>query len=66
MTINKVPIYKKINLTIEEAAEYSNVGQNRIEELLKRPNCSFLLRVGRKKLVKREQFEEYLSNSDEV
>lgn len=30
---NKVPIWEKSNLTIREAAEYSNIGINRIEEL---------------------------------
>ena len=29
-----VPIEKKINLTIKEAAEYSNIGINKIAELL--------------------------------
>ena len=39
--IDKVPIWEKSNLTIKEAAEYSNIGINRIEELLKMPSCSF-------------------------
>ena len=30
--IDKVPIWEKANLTIKEAAEYSNIGINRIEE----------------------------------
>lgn len=29
------PIYQKCALTIEEAADYSNIGQNKISELLK-------------------------------
>ena len=41
--IDKVPIWEKANLTIKEAAEYSNIGINRIEELLKMPSCSFVL-----------------------
>lgn len=37
-------------LTIEQAAEYSNIGRNKISELLKQPNCKFVLYVGKKKL----------------
>ena len=35
----EVPIYHKLTLTIKEAAEYSNIGINKIESLLKQPNC---------------------------
>ncbi len=62
MNYEKVPIYLKTTLTIREAAEYSNVGINKIEELLKKPNCPFVLYVGTKKLVKRKEFEQFLSN----
>lgn len=31
----EVPLWKKTTLTIEEAAEYSNIGQNKLTELLK-------------------------------
>lgn len=56
----QVQIKDKINLTIKEAALYSNIGMNKIEELLKNPRCSFVLYVGKKKLVKRKAFEVYL------
>ena len=58
----KVPIHLKMTLTIKEAAEYSNIGINRIDTLLRQPNCPFVLYVGTKKLVKRKEFEQYISN----
>ena len=61
-----VPISEKYALTTREAAEYSNIGQNRISELLKAPRCSFVLYVGRKKLVKRVEFERFISESIEI
>lgn len=61
-----VPICKKLLLTIEEAAEYSNIGQNKISELLKSPLCKFVLYVGRKKLVKRREFEDFISTQTEI
>ncbi len=60
-TIDKVPIHLKMTLTIREAAEYSNIGINKIDSLLKQPNCPFVLYVGTRKLVKRKEFEEYIS-----
>ena len=64
--IDKVPIWEKANLTIKEASEYSSIGINRIEELLKMPGCSFVLYVGKKKLVKRREFEHFLSCTLEI
>lgn len=58
-----MPVWLKLNLTKQEAAAYSNIGINRIEELLKQPNCNFVLYVGNKKLVKRKEFEQYISKS---
>jgi hypothetical protein len=55
-----------VALTIEEEAEYSNIGQNRISGLLKEPRCPFVLYVGTKKLVKRKEFEKFISESVEI
>ena len=56
-----VPIHLKMTLTAREAAEYSNIGINKIDSMLRVPNCPFVLFVGTKKLVKRREFEEYIS-----
>ena len=61
-----VPIWKKIMLTKEEAAEYSHVGINKLEELLKLPNCPFVFYVGKKKLIKRREFERFLEENIEI
>ena len=39
----RVPIHLKLTLTIKEAAEYSNIGINKIDTMLKQPNCPFVL-----------------------
>lgn len=57
----KVPIHLKMALTIREAAEYSNIGINKIDSMLRTPNCPFVLFVGAKKLVKRKEFEDFIS-----
>ena len=62
----EMPFWLKLNMTIKEAAAYSNIGINRIEELLRQPKCNFVLYVGNKKLVKRKEFEQYISKSIEL
>ena len=61
-----VPIESKVTLTIKEAAEYSNIGINKIESLLRSPRCPFVLYVGKKKLVKRKEFERFISENIEI
>ena len=62
-SINQVPIHLKMTLTAKEAAAYSNIGINKIDSMLRSPNCPFLLFVGSKKLVKRKEFEQYISQA---
>ena len=61
-----VPIWLKTTLTIREAAEYSNIGINKIENLINGPNCDFVLYVGRKRLIKRKQFEQFIEKHLEI
>lgn len=66
MDDKKVPIHLKVTLTVKEAAEYSNIGINKLENLLRAPRCPFVLYVGNKKLVKRKEFEKFISESIEL
>ena len=61
-----VPISEKVLLTVEEAASYSNIGINKISELLNNPLCEFVLHVGKKRLVKRKEFEKYIEKTLEI
>ncbi|MDE7308692.1 MAG: helix-turn-helix domain-containing protein [Lachnospiraceae bacterium] len=62
----RVEIKDKILLTVEEAAAYSNIGQNKIEEMSRKPNCPFVLYIGRRRLIKRREFEKYLEKVIEL
>lgn len=53
-------------LAIREAAEYSNIGINKMDAMLKQPGCPFVLYIGTKKLVKRKEFEKYISEKTVV
>ena len=54
-------IYESFSPDQREAAEYSNIGINKMDSMLRSPNCPFVLFVGTKKLVKRKEFEQYIS-----
>ena len=62
----EIPVENKLNLTVMEAAVYSNIGQNKIASMLRNPMCNFVLCVGNKRLVKRKEFEEFLAGRAEV
>lgn len=53
MAQQSIPIWEKVAITKEEAASYSHIGINKLEELLKIPGCPFVLYVGKKKLITR-------------
>lgn len=55
-----VPIYHKSNLSVEEAAAYSGIGQKKIRELARSENADFTLYCGTKLLIKRKKFDEYI------
>ena len=58
-----VPIWEKANLTFEEAAAYFNIGVNKIREISNDDNCTFVLWVGNKRLIKRKMFDAYLEKA---
>lgn len=62
----EVPIWFKSNLTIEEAAAYSGIGTGTLYELTNRADCSFVLWIGRKRLIKRKKFDEYIEKINEI
>lgn len=63
VSLIEVPVWEKITLTVEEAAAYSNIGINKIRELMDEKDCDFVLSVGIKKnLIKRIKFERYITS----
>lgn len=65
--MNKVDIKDKLNLTVEEAAAYSGIGENKIRELMKEKDCDFVLSVGYgKRLIKRVKFEKFILSREAI
>ena len=55
-----VPIWEKSNLTLEEAAEYSGIGVNKLRQMSDKETCPFVLWIGSKRLIKRKKLDEYV------
>lgn len=60
---NNIPICEKMNLTLDEASSYFNIGINKLRELSNVPDCEFVLWVGNKRLIKRKKMELFLEKS---
>lgn len=61
--VYEVPIWEKSNLTIDEAAAYSNIGKNKLRQLTEDEKCQFVLWIGKRRLIKRRKFDEYIEKA---
>ena len=61
--ITMISICDEELLTLSEAAVLYNIGINKIRDLTNDDNCPFVLFVGNKRLIKRRQFNSFLSNA---
>lgn len=59
---DEVPIWRKCNLTIDEAVAYFNIGEKKLRELVEDNDCPYVLYIGTKRLIKRIKFEQFLEN----
>ena len=58
--MEQVPLWKKSNLTLDEAAQYFNIGTHKLRDISNSEDCPFVLWVGTKRLIKRVLLEKYL------
>ncbi|MDE7339308.1 MAG: DNA-binding protein [Lachnospiraceae bacterium] len=65
-SIQDIPIKDKLNLTMQEASVYSNIGINKIRKMTDEPSCPFVLYIGKRKVIKRKEFELYLGKVSEI
>ena len=59
----EVPIWEKSNLTLEEAAVYSGIGINKLRKMTDREDCTCVLWIGTKRLIKRRKLDEYVEKA---
>ena len=62
-----VPTYRKYTMGISEAAGYYGIGEKKLRQIIaENPMGDFYLEIGRKLLIKRRQFEEYLDGASSL
>lgn len=62
-----IPIWEKYTLTIEEAAKYFRIGENKIRKMAEEnPAASWVLVNGNRIQVKRKQFEKMLDEAETI
>lgn len=63
---NKVPISEKTVLSVQECSALTGIGQNTLENALDEKDCPFVLKIGRKKMIIRKAFDEYIEKYREI
>lgn len=58
--MDKLKLSDKYLLTIKESMLYFNIGRHSLEDIIRSPECDFVNYIGRKAMINRKKFEEYL------
>ena len=62
-----VPIWEKYTLTIEEAAKYFRIGENKLRRLAEENlNAGWVLQIGNRLQIKRKKFEKFIDELDAI
>ena len=62
-----IPVWKRYVLTIEEAANYYHIGENKLRMIVdEHPEADFVIMNGNRILFKRQKFEDFLDNATVV
>ena len=59
----EVPIWERSLLTIEEAADYTGIGINRLRTFTQTQDNDIVFYVGAKKMIKRKKLDDYLDRA---
>ena len=62
-----IPIWERYTLTIEEAAKYFRIGENKLRRLAEEnKNANWLIMNGNRIQIKRKQFEKIIDTLDAI
>lgn len=62
-----VPIWNKYTLTVDEAAAYFRIGENKLRILIaQNPNAEYLLWNGNRVQIKRIKFEKFIDELEAI
>lgn len=61
MLTNEVPYNQRLCISIEEAADYSMIGEHRLRKIIEEnQSLDWVLRIGSRTRIKRPQFEKWV------
>jgi excisionase family DNA binding protein len=67
MDNSNVPIWEKYTLTIEEAAKYFRIGENKLRKLAEENHrAGWVIMNGNRPQIKRKQFEKIIDTLDAI
>ena len=59
--MTQIPFWERYTMSVEEAAAYFRVGENKLRKLLSEDNdADYILWNGNRPQIKRKKFEEYI------
>ncbi len=64
-----VPVWEKFLLTIKQASDYFNIGENKMYRIANEkvdPNYSFVIQNGARTMIVRHKFEKYLDSLETI
>lgn len=63
----KIPFWEQYTLSVEEAAAYFKIGENKLRNLInENPNASYVLWNGNRAQIKRGLFEKFLDTANAI
>lgn len=59
--VTQIPFWERYTMSVEEAAAYFRVGENKLRKLISEDNdADYILWNGNRPQIKRKKFEEYI------
>lgn len=63
----QIPIWEKYTLTVEEAAAYFRIGENKLRKIInENQNAEYILWNGNRPQIKRNKFEKMIDSIDTI
>ena len=67
MNKQSIPFWEKYTLTIEEAAQYFQIGETKLRRVLdENPDAEYILINGNRRQIKRALFEKYIDRNQVI
>lgn len=67
MNKERVPLWEKYTLTINEATQYFNIGEKKIRMLVDDdPTADYLMTNGSRIMIKRKMFEQFIDSISSI